>query len=145
MAYRKPPLFARRVFNPIAMRFAISNSKTLTVRGRLSGQEHRVPVIPVELQGSRYLVSPRGEADWVRNLRAAGGRGELRTGRGDVEQFQATEVPAADRGPVLAAYQEAAGRAVASHFKALPDPADHPVFHIASREDDAQRGPVART
>jgi hypothetical protein len=91
-----------------------------------------VPVIPVELQGARYLVSPRGEAEWVRNLRAAGGRGELRTGGGS-EPFQATEVPVADRAPILTVYQEVAGKAVASHFKALPNPADHPVFHIAER------------
>lgn len=132
MAYRKPPLFARRVFNPIAMKFGISHSETLAVPGRRTGQEHRVPVIPVEIQGQRYLVSPRGEADWVRNLRAAAGQGELRTGAGP-KPFRADEVPVAERAPILAAYQKAAGRAVASHFKALPDPADHPVFHLAPR------------
>lgn len=130
MAYRKPPLFVRQVFNPIAMKFAISGTQTLVVRGRRTGEQHRVPVIPLELQGARYLVSPRGEADWVRNLRAAG-QGELHSS-GVAKQFQATEVPVGERGPILAAYQKAAGKAVASHFKALPDPADHPVFRIAS-------------
>ena len=36
-----------------------------------------------------------------------------------------------ERPPILDAYREKAGRAVESHFKALPDPADHPVFRIS--------------
>jgi hypothetical protein len=82
-------------------------------------------VIPVEHGGVRYLVSPRGEAEWVRNLRAAGGRGQL-----DAAPFQASEVPVSERAPILAVYAAVAGRAVTSHFAALPDPADHPVFRL---------------
>ena len=96
----------------------------LAVRGRRSGDVHRVPVIPIEHGGTRYLVSPRGETDWVRNLRAAG-EGEL-----GGQRIGATEVPVAERPPILLRYQEVAGRTVASHFKALPDPRDHPVFRI---------------
>jgi len=91
-----------------------------------------VPVIPVEYAGARYLVSPRGETDWVRNLRAAG-QGEL-GGRGGSEEFRATEVPVEDRPAIIAAYRAVAGRAVTSLFKALPDPADHPVFRIEARD-----------
>ncbi|HEX2504260.1 MAG TPA: nitroreductase/quinone reductase family protein, partial [Miltoncostaeaceae bacterium] len=76
MAYLAPPWFARRVFNPIAMRFGLSGTETVTVPGRRTGRPLRVPVIPVEHAGARYLVSTRGESDWVKNLRAAGG-GEL--------------------------------------------------------------------
>jgi hypothetical protein len=50
-----------------------------------------------------------------------------------VEQFRATEVPADERAPVIAAYRAVAGRAVASFFRALPDPADHPVFRLDPR------------
>lgn len=131
MAYRKPPFFVRRVFNPIAMRFGIGGTKTLVVRGRRSGKEQRVPVITIEKDGVRYLVSPRGETDWVRNLRAAG-EAELRGG-GSAERIRATELPVAERPPMLAVYQDVAGKAVESHFKALPDPADHPVFRIERR------------
>ena len=35
--------------------------------------------------------------------------------------------------PVIAAYQAFAGRAVASFFVRLPDPADHPVFRLDPR------------
>ena len=125
MAYRKPSFFPRRVFNPIAMRFGISGVKPLAVRGRRTGRIQRVAVIPVEREGARYLVSPRGETDWVRNLRAAGGDLEL-----GGERLRATEISVAERPPILEAYQELAGRAVKSHFDALPDPVDHPTFRL---------------
>jgi deazaflavin-dependent oxidoreductase (nitroreductase family) len=44
----------------------------LTVRGRKSGQPHTTPVVIVEQEGKRYLLSPFGVVDWVRNLRASG-------------------------------------------------------------------------
>jgi hypothetical protein len=82
----------------------------------------------VSYEGARYIVSTRGEAHWVRNLRAAG-KAEIK-GKGKQESLTVSEVPVADRAPILAAYQALAGRTVASYFKALPDPADHPVFRI---------------
>ena len=130
MAYRKPPLFAAKVFNPLAMRFGISGAHTLAVAGRRSGRVHRVPVIPVQLDGATYLVSPRGEAHWVRNLRAGGGVGDL-GGKDGSTPFQATELPVDERPPSPGRRRGSAGRAVESHFKALPDPADHPVFRIS--------------
>jgi hypothetical protein len=129
MAYRKPNAFTRRVFNPIAMRFGVSGTKTLAVPRRRSGGVQRVPVIPLEHGGHRYLVSPRGEAQWVRNLRAAEGQVEL-TGKQGSERLVATEVPVPERKPLLDAYRDVAGRAVAGHFAALPDAADHPVFRL---------------
>lgn len=128
MPYARPPLVVRRVFNPIAMRFSISGTEVLGVRGRRSGAVRRVPVIPVVHDGARYLVSPRGETNWVRNLRAAG-RGELGRWK-DLRPFVATELPVAERPAVIGAYRSVAGRAVKSFFDALPDAADHPVFRI---------------
>ena len=125
MAYRKPMLFTRKVFNPLAMRFGISGVKALAVRRRRSGTLQRVPLIAVERDGMRYLVSPRGETDWVRNLRAADGEAEF-----DAQAVRATELPVAERPPIIALYREVAGRAVEPHFKALPDPADHPIFRL---------------
>jgi deazaflavin-dependent oxidoreductase (nitroreductase family) len=128
VAYLAPPWFTRRVFNPLAMRFGISGSETIAVPGRRSGRPLRVPVIPVEHAGARYLVSTRGESDWVRNLRAAGG-GEL-TRRGRTQRFAADEIPVAERPPVIAAYRAKVGRQVEGYWRALPNPADHPVFLI---------------
>lgn len=130
MPYIRPPLFVRRVFNPVAMHFGIGGSHTLTVAGRRTGRRQRVPLIPVEHDGAHYLVSPRGETDWVRNLRASG-QGHM-SGRRVTGAFRAVEVPAAERPAIIAAYRAIAGRAVKSFFDALPDAKDHPVFRIES-------------
>ena len=75
----------------------------LYVRGRKTGEWRSQPVNPLTYEGSRYLVAPRGNTQWVRNLRAAGGTGELRLGR-RVEAFRATEIADDDKPPVLRAY-----------------------------------------
>jgi deazaflavin-dependent oxidoreductase (nitroreductase family) len=86
--YLKPSWLVSRVVNPVLMRLGIV--PTLAVRGRTSGEWRTVPVNVLELAGQRYLVAPRGDTQWVRNLRAAG-RGELRR-RGRIEGFRATEI-----------------------------------------------------
>jgi deazaflavin-dependent oxidoreductase (nitroreductase family) len=134
MPYIKPPLFVRRVFNPIAIRFGIGGAQALLVPGRRSGTPRRTAIIPVDHHGARYLVSPRGETEWVRNLRAAQGLGELQSQSGS-RSFTAVELPVAERPAVIAAYRAVAGRAVASFFVRLPDPADHPVFRLDPRAE----------
>jgi hypothetical protein len=44
----------------------------LEVRGRKSGGTISLPADPLDLDGRRYLVCARGNANWVRNARAAG-------------------------------------------------------------------------
>ncbi len=128
MPYLRPPLFVRNVFNPLAMRFGIGGAEVLEVPRRRSGGVQRVPVITVERDGHRYLVCPRGETQWVRNLRASG---TCRVGRHGKEQpFAAVEIPVAERGPVISDYRVKAGRAVKSLFEKLPDDKDHPVFRL---------------
>ena len=54
---------------------------TLEVRGRRSGRTIALPLVMVVAGGERYLVSMLGEgANWVRNVRAAGGDAALRHG-----------------------------------------------------------------
>ncbi len=55
-----------------------SKTVTLEVRGRRSGQMRSVVINWVEQDGQRYFLSPRGEAEWVRNVRAAGGEAVIR-------------------------------------------------------------------
>jgi deazaflavin-dependent oxidoreductase (nitroreductase family) len=83
--YQKPDWLTKNVFNPLVALvtnwgLSLRGSRVLAVRGRKSGQIRRTPVNPLEIGGTRYLVAPRGETEWVRNLRAARG-GELRLGR----------------------------------------------------------------
>jgi len=128
MAYLKPGPITRRVFNPLAMRLGFWNVATLVVPRRKSGEPQSVPVIPVEHDGARYIVSTRGESDWVKNLRAAGG-GEVRR-KGQAEKISVTELPVEERPPVIDAYRAKAGKEVDRYFEKLPDAADHPVFRL---------------
>jgi deazaflavin-dependent oxidoreductase (nitroreductase family) len=99
------------------------------VVGRRSGRRRTTPVAVLDYEGQRYLVSYRGESEWVRNLRASG-TGELRR-RGKVEPFRATEVTDPDlQHRVVDSYLQRWGRQVKGYFELLPDPADHPVFRI---------------
>jgi deazaflavin-dependent oxidoreductase (nitroreductase family) len=81
---------------------SVWGSRVLTVRGRTSGQPRSNPVNLLTVDGTRYLVAPRGHTQWVRNLRAAG-EGELRVGR-RVEHFTPTELADADKPDILRAY-----------------------------------------
>lgn len=83
--YEKPNWLTAHLFNPLVALVtnwgvSVRGARILAVRGRKSGQIRTTPVNPLEIGGTRYLVAPRGETEWVRNLRAARG-GELRLGR----------------------------------------------------------------
>ncbi len=128
MAYLRPPVFARKVFNPIALRLGAFGTQGLVVAGRRTGRPQKVPVIPIEVDGTPYVVSTRGESEWVRNLRAAG-RCEVR-GHGRIRRYRAVELPVEERTPIIDAYRERAGRTVETYWKQLPEPGDHPVFRL---------------
>jgi deazaflavin-dependent oxidoreductase (nitroreductase family) len=66
----------------------------LTVRGRKSGQPRTVAVAILQRDGKRYVSSPYGIVDWVRNLRAAG-EAVLTRGRRS-ETVSAREAPASE-------------------------------------------------
>jgi deazaflavin-dependent oxidoreductase (nitroreductase family) len=64
----------------------------LTVRGRKSGLPRATPVTLSEYARRRGLISPFGETDWARNLRAAG-RATISVGRRQ-EEVTAVELDA---------------------------------------------------
>ena len=137
------PNRSARIFNATVgqltrMGFSVYGSRVLAVRGRKSGEWRTTPVNPLTIDGQRYLISPRGNTQWVRNMRAAGG-GELRIGR-RVEKFTATELPIEERPAVLRAYLKKWKFEVGVFFQGVgPDAPeekmlaiapDHPVFRI---------------
>jgi deazaflavin-dependent oxidoreductase (nitroreductase family) len=71
----------------------------LTVRGRKSGQPRTVALVIIERNGKRYVGSPFGIVDWVRNLRAAG-EATLTRGRRS-ETVNARELPKGEAALVL--------------------------------------------
>ena len=142
--YDKPSFFNKSVAGPLMnllTRLGISagGANTLVVRGRKSGEPRSVPVNPLDHEGARYLVAPRGNTEWVRNLRAAG-EGELRLGS-KRETVKAVEVGDEEKPPVLRAYLENWAGMTKGSFgvdekatdEELRDIApDHPVFRITS-------------
>ncbi|WP_375385901.1 nitroreductase family deazaflavin-dependent oxidoreductase [uncultured Microbacterium sp.] len=82
-----------------------AGSRVLSVQGRKSGEWRSTPVNPLRVAGERYLVSPRGHTQWVRNIRISG-EGRLSSGR-HVEEFRAEEVPDEQKPPILRAYLKA--------------------------------------
>ena len=109
---------------------SLKGSRVLYVRGRTSGEWRTTPVNPLRYQGASYLVAPRGQTQWVRNMRAAGG-GELHIGR-RVEKFTATELADADKPELLRAYLKNWKMEVGVFFDGIgPDASDEQLLAIA--------------
>lgn len=140
----KPNLLTRRVLNPVLstmVRLGVMPTRVqlLTIAGRKTGKQHSVPVSPVDLGGRTYLVSPRGNMQWVRNIRVAG-KGQLRNGR-RMRPITVTELPPYERAAVLKQYFRENRVAVGRYFTvnstdaSLSDFADeadrHPVFAVS--------------
>ncbi|MCV7152001.1 nitroreductase/quinone reductase family protein [Mycolicibacterium pyrenivorans] len=71
------PGLGARLFNSAIRRLAelgvsISGTTALRVRGRATGEPRGGVVNLLSVDGSQYLVSPRGNTQWARNVRAAG-------------------------------------------------------------------------
>lgn len=141
--YQRPGWFTTNVFNRIVAGLtragvSVSGSRVLEVRGRRSGAPRRTPVNLLTVDGQRYLVSPRGHSQWVRNLRASG-EGRLLLGRRS-EPFAATEVGDDEKVPLLRAYLKRWRWEVGVFFGGVgPDSSDqelrriapdHPVFRL---------------
>lgn len=106
--YRAPGWFTRNVFNRAVasltmLGISVWGSRILEVTGRKSGAPRRTPVNLLSVDGQEYLVSPRGEGQWVRNVRAAAGELDLLVGRRR-DHYSAVEVPDAHKDPILRAY-----------------------------------------
>ncbi|HKF80513.1 MAG TPA: nitroreductase family deazaflavin-dependent oxidoreductase [Thermoleophilaceae bacterium] len=133
--YRRPDWFTKNIFNPTVARLtrlgvSIAGSRVLEVRGRKSGEWRSTPVNPLEFQGSRFLVAPRGHTQWVRNLRASR-EGRLRVGR-RTEDFKAEEVPDEEKAPLLRAYLERWKWESGMFFEGVgPDSTDEELLRIA--------------
>ena len=124
--YLKPPFVMSRVINPLLM--ALGATPTLATRGRRTGEWRRVPVNVLEVDGVRYLVAPRGDTHWARNLLA---HPEAELGRrGRKERFRASPVSDAEKRALIDAYLKRWGGQVRGQFEQLPDPAEHPVFRL---------------
>ena len=141
--YRRPGWFTKNVFNATVAAFTraglrVWGSRVLRVRGRASGEWRSAPVNLLTHEGKRYLVAPRGQTQWVRNLRVAS-EGELLLGK-NAQPFRAVEVSDDEKVSILRAYLKRWKAEVGIFFGGVgPDSSDdeirriapdHPVFRI---------------
>ena len=114
------------------MGVSVYGSRVLAVRGRKSGEWRTTPVNPLTLDGERYLVAPRGNTQWVRNIRVSG-QGRLVRGR-HREPFRALEVGDGEKVPILRAYLKRWKAEVGVFFEGVgPDSSDAQVSEIAPK------------
>jgi deazaflavin-dependent oxidoreductase (nitroreductase family) len=143
--YERPGWFTKNVFNravAVLTRAGVSvwGSRVLEVRGRKTGEPRRTPVNLLTVDGSRYLVAPRGHTQWVRNLRARG-EGRLLLGR-RVEEFTAEEIADDDKPRILRPYLKRWKWEVGAFFGGVGPEAsddelrriapDHPTFRVSA-------------
>jgi deazaflavin-dependent oxidoreductase (nitroreductase family) len=119
--------FNNRVVSPLVMVSGVTDR--LTVRGRRTGSERTIPLHVLEVDGERYLVAPRGEVEWVQNIRAAGEGRLLRKGK-PPERIGVEEVTGPERARLVDLYKERWGREVVDFWSQLPRPEQHPVSRV---------------
>jgi len=141
--YVKPDWFTNHVFNPTVALFtrlggSVWGSRVLRVRGRKSGEWRESPVNLLTFEGQRYLLAPRGNTQWVRNIRVSH-EGELKLGS-RIEKIRVSEVPDEQKVPILRAYLKRWKLEVGVFFQGVSADSpeadvrriapDHPVFRV---------------
>lgn len=119
---------------------SVWGSRVLRVRGRKSGEWHATPVNLLTFEGARFLVAPRGNTQWVRNIRVSG-EGELQLGS-RIERIKVVEIPDDQKVPILRHYLKRWKFEVGQFFSGVgaesPESEvrriapDHPVFRVES-------------
>jgi hypothetical protein len=145
-SYIKPGWFTTNIFNPavafLTRRLGVSlkGARLLSVQGRKTRAWHSTPVNPLTFSGQRYLVAPRGETHWVRNIRVSL---EARLTLGNTtEAVRVEEIADSVKPPILRAYLKEWAWEVNQFFGGVgPNASDealariasnHPVFRIVS-------------
>jgi deazaflavin-dependent oxidoreductase (nitroreductase family) len=127
---RATELFNRAVAALTRLGLSVWGSRILRVRGRTTGEWRSTPVNLLRHDGAEYLVAPRGNTQWVRNLRVQG-TGELVVGR-RARRFRATELADVDKPAVLRAYLRRWKFEVGVFFSGVgPDASDEELLRIA--------------
>ncbi len=121
----------------LALGISFNGSALITVPGRKTGQPHSTPITMVEFEGQRYVQSPFGSVNWVRNLRAAG-KATLSWGRRH-ETVIVTELTPEQAAPVIRSMLPRAPKVIRDYFDVTPessleeiirDAPNHPVFAV---------------
>ena len=103
----------------LALGISFNGSALITVPGRKTGRPHSTPITMVEFNGQRYVQSPFGSVQWVRNLRAAG-KATLSRGRRH-ETVIATELSPEQAAPVIKSMLGHAPKMIQDYFDVTPE------------------------
>ncbi|MGI9146445.1 MAG: nitroreductase family deazaflavin-dependent oxidoreductase [Chloroflexota bacterium] len=103
----------------LALGISFNGSALITVPGRRTGRPRSTPITMVDFNGRRYVQSPFGSVDWVRNLRAAG-KATLSWGRRR-ETVSVTELSPAQAAPVIKSMLGHAPRMIRDYFDVTPE------------------------
>lgn len=136
-----------RIFNAFVKRLSrlgvsAFGAKELVVTGRKSGQKRSTPVNPMRYDGQLYLVAPRGQTQWVRNVRHDP-RISLRSGRSEAS-YTVHEVHDETAVPVMRHYMKRWAWEVGKFFpegvsakstdaELAAVVVDHPVFRLDAK------------
>jgi deazaflavin-dependent oxidoreductase (nitroreductase family) len=148
--FRKPNA-AERIFNRlfgflVGLGLGLSHYYLLEIRGRKTGRTYSTPVDLLVFNGKRFLVSPRGQSQWVRNAVATG---EVALKKGRIRQrFRIRPVPDAEKPEILKAYLDRFKPTVQRYFPVRAgSPAEvfteltphYPVFELVPSSDSPER------
>ena len=144
--FHRPPaverVFGRVLIFLVRIGLVGGHFYVLEVRGRKTGKTISLPVDPLDIDGKRYLVCPRGESNWVRNARSVG---EVMLARAlHRRRYAVRELPPGSRPPILKAYLDRYAGEVQRFFpvpkgsppEAFTELASHyPVFELEPLEE----------
>jgi len=123
----RQPTAIERAFNKtfgflVGLGLGFSYNYLLQVRGRKSGKIYSTPIDLLQIDGKRFLVAPRGRAQWVRNAEAAG---EVTLKKGSQRnKFGLRTLSDQEKPAILKAYLDQFKREVQGYF---PVPAGSPL------------------
>jgi hypothetical protein len=131
-------VFNRAVAVGTRLGVSVWGSRILRVKGRKSGEWRTTPVNLLTIGKTQYLVAPRGNTHWVRNIRESRA-GELLLGS-RVQAIRVVEIPDDEKVPILRDYLKRWKFEVGMFFGGVSAESsdeelrriapDHPVFRI---------------
>ena len=141
----RPPSAIERWFNRLfgilaGLGIGLEHNYRLSVAGRKSGRIYSTPVNLLSFDEKVYLVAPRGETQWVKNVRA-GMTLSLKRGA-EESNYSAIEIFGEERVGVIREYLKRYARTVSRYFEVKETSSDeaferiaqyHPVFELVKR------------
>ena len=115
----------------LALGISLNGTTLITVPGRKTGRPQSTPITMVEFEGQRYVQSPFGSVNWVRNLRAAG-KATLSWGRRR-ETIVVTELTAEQAAPVIRSMLPRAPKVIRDYFDVTPESSLEEIIHDAPK------------